>query len=142
MLLKEADFLVKRLSPHQDLKQALVELVQAHDISAGCVISAVGSLQQVHLRMAGANQVLTLKRPHEIVSITGTLSSHGLHLHLSVAGPDGTCWGGHLLEGNLIHTTCELVIAIFPQASFERTHDPATGFKELHPVCLVKPNNA
>ncbi len=42
--------------------------------------------------------------------------------------------GGHLVQGNPVYTTAEIVIGIFPKLRFERKLDPATGSKELNVV--------
>ncbi len=67
----------------------------------------------------------------EIVSLSGTLSPDGLHLHIALAGRDGRCVGGHLLDGCIVHTTAELVIGELTDLAFRRVEDPATGYREL-----------
>ena len=69
--------------------------------------------------------------PFEIVALSGTLSIHGMHIHLAVADAEGVVKGGHLLEGCLIHTTCELVILEQNLVEFTRPLDPQTGYPEL-----------
>ncbi len=39
--------------------------------------------------------------------------------------------GGHLKEGCLVRTTCELVIGILENTVFKRKPDAQTGFDEL-----------
>lgn len=39
--------------------------------------------------------------------------------------------GGHLKEGCIVRTTCELVICILEETIFERQPDDITGFDEL-----------
>jgi predicted DNA-binding protein with PD1-like motif len=39
--------------------------------------------------------------------------------------------GGHLLDGNLVYTTAEIVAGEATSLRFTRETDPATGFKEL-----------
>jgi hypothetical protein len=46
----------------------------------------------------------------EILSVTGTLSIYGVHLHICIADAEGNSIGGHLMEGCIIYTTDELVI--------------------------------
>ena len=57
-------------------------------------------------RITGALELLTLQ---------GTFSANGVHLHASVARADGTVLGGHLMPG----------------WRFTRAPDAATGFMEL-----------
>lgn len=68
-------------------------------------------------------------------SLCGTLTNEHCHLHIAVADAQGQVWGGHLLDGNLINTTAELMIHHYPQHHFTRQYDPNTGYSEL----IVKP---
>ncbi|MFN9055893.1 MAG: PCC domain-containing protein, partial [Cyanobacteriota bacterium] len=67
----------------------------------------------------------------EILSLSGTISPDGAHLHISVAGSSGAVIGGHLGAGSLVRTTAELVIGLLPDWRFSRELDPATGYPEL-----------
>ena len=44
-------------------------------------------------------------------SLTGTLSPTGHHLHMSISDRDCRTYGGHVLEGCIVRTTAELVLA-------------------------------
>ena len=83
------------------------------------------------MRLANTDKAFHSEGPFEIISLNGTLSRGGLHLHMAVADANGTTWGGHLLDGNLIYTTCELVLMEIPNVEFVREIDPQTGFLEL-----------
>ena len=124
-----------RLTPGADLKAELARLVEAHDLRAACILSCVGSLSTARLRMPGAvgdaESFRTLAEPMEIVSLTGTLGADGSHLHISLARRDGSCFGGHLVRGCIVHTTAELVIGELTDIEFRRTPDPDTGYREL-----------
>ena len=67
----------------------------------------------------------------EILSLSGTLSSDGAHLHIAVADSSGAVIGGHLCPGSFVRTTAELVIGLLPDWRFRRELDPATGYAEL-----------
>lgn len=127
--------LAVRLTPGTDLKAELMRLTEAYGLRAGFILTCVGSLSRSRLRMpgaAGAPEVYrTFDEPMEIVSLAGTLSPDGPHVHISLSGADGACLGGHLATGCLVHTTAELVIGELPGAEFRRAADPATGYAEL-----------
>ena len=125
---------VLRVGPNTDLKDALQEAVETYHIQAGCIVSCVGSLNSVRLRLADKNDFTDFPGKHEIVSLVGTLSPEGLHLHMSASDASGRTVGGHLVQGNPVYTTAEIVIGIFPKLRFERKLDPATGSKELNVV--------
>lgn len=120
-----------RLTNSQDLKLEIEKLVKDKGLKSGVVLSGVGSLKVAQLRLANQNHFFKEERFYEIVSLTGTLSPDGVHLHISLADDQGRVVGGHLVPGCLIHTTCELVIGELPQFEFHRTMDSATGFKEI-----------
>lgn len=117
--------------PGQDLKKEISALCESQKISAGFVVSSVGSLEKINLRLAGSDSFLKRTDKFEILSVNGTVSKNGLHLHLSVADREGHCFGGHLMDENLIFTTCELIILEISAINFAREVDPTTGFKEL-----------
>lgn len=66
----------------------------------------------------------------EVLSLVGTLSPQGLHLHASLGDEEGAVCGGHLVRAT-VHTTAEIVLGEAPAFAFSRAMDPATGFKEL-----------
>lgn len=120
-----------RLHPHQDLKVELDAFVRDHALEAACVVTCVGSLRQATLRLADGVTATTFKDKFEIVSLTGTLSRHGSHYHISLADGTSRTLGGHLLEGCSIYTTAEIVLAELPGMRFNRDYDAATGYPEL-----------
>ena len=120
-----------RLSPGQDLKKELEAFAQLHQLQAGFVLTCVGSLQKVALRPANQKEPLLREQKYEIVSLVGTLSPDGAHLHISLSDSTGATIGGHLLAGNEVYTTAEIVIGEAENLAFSRETDPKTTFKEL-----------
>jgi predicted DNA-binding protein with PD1-like motif len=120
-----------RLKPGADLRQALEAWMGEQQEQAGCVISAVGSLSLAQLRFAGAAEATAIHGELEILSLSGTLSPNGSHLHIAISGTSGAVIGGHLCVGSLVRTTAELVIGLLPEWQFSRELDPATGYAEL-----------
>ncbi len=120
-----------RLRPGQDLKEELDKLVQQQRIEAGAVLTCVGSLTDLTLRLANQDGPSRWQGHFEIVSLVGTLSTSGSHIHLSVSDSTGRTLGGHLLAGCKIYTTAEIVVGILPDVVFTREPDPTFGYKEL-----------
>jgi len=120
-----------RLQPDADLRRALEAWMGEQGEQAGCLISAVGSLSVAQLRLAGATEATTIQGELEILSLSGTLSPDGAHLHIAVSDSQGAVIGGHLCAGSLVRTTAELVIGLLPDWRFNRELDPATGYPEL-----------
>ena len=119
-----------RLGPGEDLKRFIEDYAIKERIS-GVVVSGVGSLKHLKIRLADGKTVLERKSEFEIVSLTGTLSPDGVHLHISVADTEGNVIGGHLKDGCIINTTCELCIDVYNDIVFSRVYDEKTGYKEL-----------
>jgi len=128
------DVLPLRLHPGQDLKGELDRLVENLALEAACVLTCVGSLTRAVLRFANQETSVALDGHFEIVSLTGVMSRHGSHYHISIADESGRCYGAHLLDGCKVYTTAEIVIGIIAQYSFDRKFDPQTGYPELDVV--------
>ena len=124
-------FLPLRLSPGTDLRRALEALPATHGTDSAFVVAGIGSLVEAHLRYADAPDAVTIDGPLEIVSLSGSLSAAGAHLHVSVSDAAGRVFGGHLGQGSTVRTTAEILLALLPRGTLTREHDAATGFKEL-----------
>lgn len=122
---------VLRLKPHDDLRLALENYARNHHLRAGFIVTAVGSLESAKLRLANQKDSTSFSGKFEIVSLVGTLSPDGPHLHISLADETGRTIGGHLVEGCSIYTTAEIVIGETTDLQFSRPLDPQTGFNEL-----------
>ncbi len=121
-----------RLKPGQDLFKEIKTFVDEKGIEAGNILTCVGSLTKAALRLAKSETYYnTFEGPFEIVSLTGTVSTHGSHLHISISNGDGPTIGGHLGAGCLIYTTAEIVIIAFPEIVYKREHCEASGHAEL-----------
>ena len=120
-----------RLASGQDLFDSIQALVQEKQVEAGCILSGVGSLMHAAFRLANRDAFSEFDGYFEIVSLTGTLSIHGSHLHISVADENGKTIGGHLGSGCKVYTTAEIVIAIFEEVRYKREFAGDSGYEEL-----------
>ena len=120
-----------RLRPGQDLRKEIERFTRERGIKAGFVITTVGSLEKATLRLADQNNSSSFEGKFEIVSLVGTLSQDGVHLHISLSDSAGRTIGGHLVEGCQIYTTAEIVIGEARGIVFAREADKLTGYKEL-----------
>ena len=121
-----------RLKPGQDFLDSIEEVVKENNIEAGCILSGVGSFTHATLRLANRKTYTEYDGHFEIVSVTGTVSIHGSHIHVSMSDGDGVTIGGHLVPGCKIYTTAEIVLAIFDDVVYKReVQENDTGFAEL-----------
>ena len=120
-----------RLHRGEDLLLSIRQLAQQAGIRAGVVLSAVGCISQGRVRDASGVSLQDIPEHCEIVSLNGTVSAARCHLHIALSREDLSTIGGHLTEGCIINTTCELVIAELPGLSFGVEQDAETGYDEL-----------
>lgn len=121
-----------RLKPQEDLFDSIENFVKQKNIQAGVILSAVGSLTHATLRLANRSFYNEYEGHFEIVSMTGTVSVHGSHLHISISDGDGKTIGGHLVSGCKIYTTAEIVIAEFEDVVYKRElYENDSGYEEL-----------
>lgn len=148
-----------RLKPGDELMSSLksaastiLESIPNERCGSAFVITAVGSLQDVTLRLAnasrgangdgndgdGGNHIRRYENMRfEIVSLTGTFGRHGgCHVHISLADARGDTVGGHLIDG-VVFTTCELVLGTAMGVEFSREMDRETGYNELEVRQLI-----
>ena len=119
-----------RLTNGMDLKEEIEKYSINNNIS-GVILSSVGCLNKLVIRLADGESILKKDGNFEIVSITGTLSPNGVHIHISVSDEFGNTIGGHLKNGCIVNTTAEVCLVLFDNIKFSRTFDGSTGYDEL-----------
>ena len=120
-----------RLRRGADLMQSIKALCGEKKIAAGVVLSAVGCISEGRVRDASGVTIREISDHCEIVSLNGTVSEKRCHLHIALSREDLSTIGGHLCEGCIINTTCELVIAEIPGTAIDVEFDDETGYDEL-----------
>jgi len=120
-----------RLRPGQDILGELTSFANAHRLQAVIVLTCVGSLRRASLRLANQPGETLFTGFFEIVSLVGTISSDGAHLHISISDSNGKTFGGHLMPGSLVYTTAEIALGELEGLRFTRPVDAETGYDEL-----------
>ena len=120
-----------RLRRGTDLMRAIKDLCREKHIAAGVVLSAVGCNSRGRVRDASGVTSREISDHCEIGSLNGTVSENRCHLHIALSKEDLSTIGGHLCEGCIIYTTCELVVAELPGTAIEKEFDQETGYDEL-----------
>lgn len=121
-----------RIPAGADLRDTLAALPAAHGVAAAFVLQGIGSLSVARIRFAGAPDCTDLHGDLEILSLGGSLSPDGPHLHIAVSDAQGRVTGGHMGPGCVVRTTAEVLVMLLPGQRFSREIDPATGYKELY----------
>ncbi len=121
----------QRLRRGEDLLGRIQEIADQESLGLAVVLSAVGCVSRVRLRDASGVTVREVEEPCEIVSVQGTVSARRCHLHAAFSKEDLSTIGGHLLEGCIVNTTCELVLAETEEWCCDVEQDPQTGYDEI-----------
>ena len=103
-----------KLAPGSDLRLSLEALAQMDGIS-GFVLGVVGNLTKASFQCPGQAEPTVLEGDLEVITLNGTFSPEGVHLHLSLS--DGACqvWGGHLEPGTIVQKGVDLLIGVLEQ---------------------------
>ena len=120
-----------RLHPQQDLRGALQAILAEHQVSAAFVVQGIGSLSAARIRFAGMSEATELQGDLEILTLAGSLSPDGAHLHMTVSDAQGRVTGGHVAPGCVVRTTAEVLLALLPEHHFSRAPDAESGWDEL-----------
>ncbi|MBQ3511109.1 MAG: DUF296 domain-containing protein [Bacilli bacterium] len=120
-----------RLTKGMDLKKSIIEYCKDNNIKAGIIGACVGCCYEIYFRLAGGKDFYHKIGDHEIVSMTGTISEDGVHIHVSFADIEGNVVGGHLSDGCYVGSTAEIAIIEVKEYKLTREFDESTGYKEL-----------
>ena len=121
-----------RLIENEDITNSIEKICKENNFNTAIVLSSVGSIKHLHIRLAKAKDFMDVEKDYEILSLNGTVSNGKSHLHICVSDDRGACLGGHLIKGTIVNTTCELVLGILDEYNSERTYDNNTSFDEIH----------
>jgi predicted DNA-binding protein with PD1-like motif len=120
-----------RLAPGADLRRALEALCTGSSPVSAFVVAGIGSLTNPRIRYAGVDAETVLEGAFEILSLCGTLTADGTHLHMALSDGQGRVVGGHVCYGNEIRTTAEILLALTTGWRLSREFDASTGYREL-----------
>ena len=120
-----------RLTKGADLKENIEKICLEKHIDTAVVLSGVGCLSEVKIRLAKAVNYLEKAEDYEIVSLNGTISKGTAHIHIALSDESGAVIGGHLQSGCIVNTTCELVLGVLEEYESHREFDENTGYDEI-----------
>ena len=102
------------LKPDEELMEAVKEVAEKSKIDFG-VFSIIGTLKQSSFGFYSPSmRPVTIKEPLEILSCIGNVRKENggfrVHAHISISDSKFHCYGGHVLEGNIIDRVGELLL--------------------------------
>ncbi len=98
-----------KLSSGSDLRLSL-EKVGIQSSKSGFVIGVVGNLSKACFQCPGRSKPTVLEGNLEIITLNGTVTKNGVHLHLSISDSDCNVWGGHLEPGSVVLKAVDLLV--------------------------------
>jgi uncharacterized protein len=141
--------LAVHMDPGTDVLKGLQAALAAQGVRSAVILSGAGSLKQAVLRnvrsipsqfpITDANRVYVAKdEPMELLVLTGNVAVrqdgavvvHG-HLVISSGLQDGLAYGGHLVEGSIVFSTMEIIVAEVTGIALTRSLDAITRAAEL-----------
>ena len=121
----------KRLRRGDDLLRSIEKIAAEEQLELAVLLSAVGCVSRARVRDASGITVRDIGEDCEIVSATGTVSRKRCHVHVSFSKEDLSTVGGHLMEGCIVNTTCELVLGVVDGWRCSVEQDEETGYDEI-----------
>ncbi len=98
-----------KLPPGSDLRLSLEQLA-LEEMASGFVLGIVGNLARAAFQCPGRQEPTVLEGNLEIITLNGTISPNGVHLHLSLSDSDCQVWGGHLEPGTIVLKGADLLV--------------------------------
>ena len=140
-----------RMAPGSDVLQSLEEVANKYNIKSGLILGGAASLRKCILRnprgypesfpITDDVRVYTpVEGPLELLSISGNFAATDknkliVHAHVTVSTgcPESIAYGGHLVEGAIIYSTGEMVIAETEGVLLKRIFNEETQVYEFNP---------
>lgn len=142
--------LVARVKPGSDLLLSLKEMADENGLKAGVILSCVGALSKARLRNLKAfprefpitdkeRAFLTFEgSPLEILALSGNITEAqgepSVHAHAilsTMSGEEVSVVAGHLLEGTVVYSFAEVILAELSGVKMEKAMDPETKTNQL-----------
>jgi len=135
--------LVARIDPGEDLQKSIETIAERERVSAGIILSIVGSLRRARLRNVKSyptefpvsdkeRAYHDIEGPIEILSVSGNICrrvNNTIHVHMhatlsKIINGRIVILGGHVGEGCETFVMVEIFIGVLRERSFARTMHP------------------
>ncbi len=117
-----------------DLKVSLENFVREEN-KEGFILGVVGNLSRATFQCPGKAAPTVLEGNLEIITLNGTLSEQGVHLHLSLSDGDCKVWGGHLEVGSTVLKGADVLVGLLDtsEVNTKQQHSPDSLTKQTSP---------
>ncbi len=100
-----------KLDAGSDLRVS-IEGIGRDQNKSGFILGVVGNLSRACFQCPGQPKPTVLEGNLEIITLNGTFSPTGVHLHLSISDSDCQVWGGHLEQGSKLLKGADVLLAV------------------------------
>lgn len=127
-----------RLEPGELVLEGIQRACEDSNIKNGVIISGIGSLDgaryfnpipmQNKKAGYGYGEELVLRGPIELVNVNGMICEGNegetlLHVHCGFSDQYGNAYGGHLIEGNKVLLTVDIIVGEIEDMTMGRRYD-------------------
>ncbi|MGB9636704.1 MAG: PPC domain-containing DNA-binding protein [Thermoplasmata archaeon] len=132
MFVRENNWYVVKVEDGEDLFQCMEKFIREEKLASGVILMGIGMLRDFELGYFNGREYVKKRyeKPHELVSLKGTVAGYMLHLHAALANEKHEIIGGHLFSAK----TCilnEIFIQRLMEISLNRIKNEKTGLMEL-----------
>ena len=121
-----------KLPPGSDLRGSVEHTARQSNVS-GFILGVVGNLDRAAFQCPGSSKPTVIEGNLEIITLNGTFSPEGVHLHLSLSDGDCQVWGGHLELGTLVKKGADILLGIVDQSKQNAHHPSAPSSVSAEP---------
>jgi|SRR5581483_11804648 len=127
------------VAPGELLLETVWAAVKKLGIRNGVVVSGIGTLKTCHMhhidhdRFPPRDIHFTIKRPLELLAVSGLIANGEPHLHIVVSHRDKHTYGGHLEDKSEVLYMAEIAILKCNSLKMTRVFDPVRRIKLLTP---------
>lgn len=144
-----------RLKPGDDVLKSIIQACEDNGVKNGVILCGIGSLRGAKLFNPTPVPLSVSKfgygyppQPQELrtgaielLAVNGIIL-HGddgkvnPHIHFTVSDELGCAWGGHMVEGNVVLLTVEVVIGVIDKVDMVRKFNEEAGIPVFCPTQL------
>ncbi len=141
--------IIARILPGCDITEGIKEVCRRHKVSAGAVVSGIGSLQYATFVYVVPDRAAPtgakydpprkVEGPMELLGLQGTIGHNrqggiSAHLHGTIVDSQQHLYGGHLIASqNPVLVTAEVMICTVHDGALVKTKDRETNFELFNP---------
>ena len=133
----QTQLLMVGLEPGEMLLESLQKVIESHGVKNGVVVSGIGTLKTcrmhyiLHTRFPPEDEIMTLVKPLELVSVNGLIADGEPHLHITVSCGKDEVYAGHLEPGSEVLYLAEIAMLVFDEPRMIRRVDQERKVKLL-----------